>query len=151
MAKDPLFYRHNRERFAAALPDRTAALFFSGEGKHMCLDTDYRFMSDLNFFYMTGLEYPGYVLVIEKDGDDIRNTIYAPARDSMKERWKGKRLDFDVIASIAGLSADEILDLEKYEEREFELIKDTDIKIYLDNSSVMAKPFELKKIGRAHV
>ena len=76
----------------------------------MCLDTDYRFMSDLNFFYMTGLEYPGYVLVIEKDGDDIRNTIYAPVRDSMKERWKGKRLDFDVIASIAGLSADEVLE-----------------------------------------
>ena len=145
MAKDPLFYRHNRERFAAALPDRTAALFFSGEGKHMCLDTDYRFMSDLNFFYMTGLEYPGYVLVIEKDGDDIRNTIYAPARDSMKERWKGKRLDFDVIASIAGLSADEILDLEKYEEKEFELIRDREINICLDQSSVMTKPFELKK------
>ena len=35
--------------------------------------------------------------------------------------------------------------LEKYEEKEFELIKDADIRIYLDKTSVMNKPFELKK------
>jgi hypothetical protein len=31
MAMDSLFYKHNRERFAAALPDRTAALLFSAK------------------------------------------------------------------------------------------------------------------------
>ena len=138
-------YRCNRERFAAALQDRTAALLFSGEEKHMSRDSDYRFFADRNFFYLTGLDHPGFVLVIEKNGGIVSTHIYAPARDSMKERWHGKRMDHSEVAAAAGLSEDDVLDLEKYEEKEFELIKDTGIKIYLDCSSVMDKPFALKK------
>jgi Xaa-Pro aminopeptidase len=142
---EPSVYRCNRERFAAALQDRTAALLFSGEEKHMSRDSDYRFFADRNFFYLTGLERPGFVLVIEKNGGIVSTHIYAPARDSMKERWHGKRMDHSEVAAATGLSEEDVLDLEKYEEKEFELIKDTDIKIYLDCSSVMDKPFELKK------
>ena len=141
---DPSFYRHNRELFAAALPDRTAALLFSGDNKHMSLDTDYRFFVDRNFFYLTGLENPGFALVISKMNGEVSTFIYAPSRDSMKERWNGKRMDFADIAAIAGLDVSEVLDLEKYEEKEFELIKNEDINICLDCSSVMEKPFELK-------
>ena len=137
-------YKNNRERFAAALPDCTAALLFSGESKHMSGDTDYRFFVDRNFFYLTGLENPEYVLLIEKNDGIVSTKIYAPARDSMKERWHGKRLDFADIAEIAGINEEDVLDLEKYEEKEFELLKNEDIKIYLDKTSVMAKPFELK-------
>ena len=142
---EPSVYRCNRERFAAALQDRTAALLFSGEEKHMSRDSDYRFFADRNFFYLTGLERPGFVLVIEKNGGIVSTHIYAPARDSMKERWHGKRMDHSEVAAAAGLSEEDVLDLEKYEEKEFELIKDTGIKIYLDCSSVMDKPFALKK------
>lgn len=144
MLTDPSFYRKNRERFTAALPDCTAALFFSGLEKHMSSDTDYRFFADRNFFYMTGLERPGFVLVIEKGEDGVKTGIYAPARDSMKERWHGKRMDRSEIAAIAGLEPDQVFDLENYEEKEFELLRDTGIKIYLDSSSVMSKPAKLK-------
>ena len=139
------FYIKNRERFAAALPDRTAALLFSGEEKPMSLDSDYRFFADRNFFYLTGLERSGLILVIEKIDGAVSSKIYAPAHDSMKERWHGKRMDFSEIASIAGLDEEDILDLEKYEEKEFELISNTDINIFLDNSSVMDKPKDLRK------
>ena len=138
-------YRQNRERFAAALPDRTAALLFSGEQKHMSRDTDYRFFVDRNFFYLTGLECQGFILVIEKFDGKVTSSIYAPAHDSMKERWHGKRMDYSDIAEISGFSADDIFDLEKYEEKEFELIRNSDIGIFLDGTSVMEKPFELKK------
>ena len=138
------FFRNNRERFAAALPNRTAALLFSGEGKRMSSDSEYRFFADRNFYYLTGLENPGYVLLVEKDEDIAKFTVYAPARDSLKERWHGKRMDFSDIAVIAGVSPEEVCDLEKYEEKEFELIKNEDITIYLDNSSVMEKPYDLK-------
>ena len=141
---DPLIYRNNRERFAAALPDRTAALLFSGEGKRMSLDSEYRFFADRNFFYLTGLENPGLVLLITKMNGEASTVFYAPARNSMKERWQGKRMDFADIAAIAGLTEDCVLDLEKYEEKEFELIKNEEITVFLDSSSVMAKPFDLK-------
>ena len=142
---DPSFYTDNRERFAAALPDRTAALLFSGEEKQMSPDTNYRFFADRNFFYLTGLELPGFVLVLEKNDGITTSKIYAPAHDSMKERWHGKRMDFEQIAKISGLPEEDILDLEKYEEKEYELIKNTDINIFLDFSAVMAKPKEIRK------
>lgn len=141
---DPLIYKNNRAHFAAALQDRTAALFFSGEEKHMSSDTDYRFMSDRNFYYMTGLERPGFVLLIEKNHGQVSEKIFAPSRDSMKERWHGKRMNPSEIAEIAGMPVDDILDLEKYEEKEFELIKDRDVDVWLDMTSVMKKPFKLK-------
>ena len=141
---NPSFYRHNRELFAAALPDSTAALLFSGEGKRMSLDSEYRFLSDRNFFYLAGIENPGFALVISKINGEVSTNIYAPARDSMKERWNGKRMDFADIAAITGIDVSEVLDLEKYEEKEFELLKNEDINIYLDCSSVMEKPFDLK-------
>jgi len=141
---EPLVYKNNRERFAAALPDRTAALLFSGEGKKMSLDSEYRFFADRNFFYLTGLENPGLILVITKINDEVTTILYAPARNSLKERWQGKRMNFADLASVAGLPVDDVLDLEKYEEKEFELIKDEEINVYLDSSTVMSKPFELK-------
>ena len=137
-------YKNNRERFAAALPDCTAALLFSGESKHMSANTDYRFFVDRNFFYLTGLENAEYVLLIEKNNGIVSTRLYAPARDSMKERWHGKRQDFADIAAAAGLAAEEVLDLEKYEEKEFELIRNEEVKLYLDKTSVMAKPHELR-------
>lgn len=144
MATDPSIYRNNRERFAAALPDSTAALLFSGEEKHMSLDTDYRFFVDRNFFYLTGVERAGLVLLIEKNGGTASVKIFAPARDSLKERWHGKRMDYADIAAISGVAGEDVLDTEKYEEKEFELIKNTGIKVFLDKTSVMAKPSELK-------
>lgn len=140
----PEVFKTNRERFAAALPNRTAALLFSGEGKRMSLDSEYRFFADRNFYYLTGLENPGCVLLIEKDEDKVFTTVFAPARDSLKERWHGKRMDFADIASISGILPDEVCDLEKYEEKEFELIKNEEITIWLDSSSVKEKPSELK-------
>ena len=142
---DPSFYTDNRERLAAALPDRTAALLFSGEEKQMSSDSNYRFFADRNFFYLTGLELPGFVLVLEKNGGLVSTKIYAPAHDSMKERWHGKRMDFEEIAKIAGMPEEDILDLEKYEEKEYELIKNTDINIFLDFTTVMAKPKAIRK------
>ena len=53
-------------------------------------------------------------------------------------------MDFADIARTAGFDEKDVYDLEKYEEFEFEIIRNPDIKVYLDNSSVMEKPFELR-------
>jgi Xaa-Pro aminopeptidase len=54
-------------------------------------DSDYREHND--FFYLTGLEAPGalLVLVARKSGRD-QTVLYLPARDSIKEQWTGARL-----------------------------------------------------------
>ena len=59
------FFTDNRRRFADKLPDNTVVYLFAGEAKRMCGDTDYRFLPDRNFYYMTGLSRAGLILVIE--------------------------------------------------------------------------------------
>ena len=140
MTADPLFFKHNRERFAAALPDRTAALLFSGECKHMSLDEDYRFFADRNFFYLTGLERDGLVLVIEKFNGEAKSRVYAPAHDSMKERWRGKRMDFSEIAGISGLDISSVRDRDTFTDGVFKLASDNTLRFAVDGSSVMEGP-----------
>src|SRR5215212_604544 len=54
-------------------------------------DSDYRENND--FFYLTGLEAPGalLVLVARKSGPD-QTFLYLPARDTLHEKWTGPRL-----------------------------------------------------------
>jgi Xaa-Pro aminopeptidase len=54
-------------------------------------DSDYREHND--FFYLTGLEAPGalLVLVARKAGPD-QTFLYLPARDTVREKWTGSRL-----------------------------------------------------------
>ena len=66
MVTGPEFFQNNRKAFAEKLPDNTAAFLFSGEEKKMCADTEYRFLPDRNYFYLTGLEKPDLMLIIRK-------------------------------------------------------------------------------------
>ena len=137
MVTGPDFFRNNRKVFAEKLPDNTAAFLFSGEEKKMCADTSYRFLPDRNFFYLTGLERPDFILVIVKKDGVVSERIYVPVRDSAKERWTGKRLDFSTVAEISGLSEDLIRERETFADKVFKLASDNSLRFGVDGGSVM--------------
>ena len=97
------FFTDNRRRFADKLPDNTVVYLFAGEAKRMCGDTDYRFLPDRNFYYMTGLSRAGLIFVIEKKAGVTKDILYAPAHDKIAERWGGKRPDFEKLTAISGI------------------------------------------------
>ena len=135
MVTGPEFFQSNRKTFAEKLPDNTAAFIFSGEEKKMCSDTEYRFLPDRNFFYLTGLEKPDFILVIIRRDGTVSESIYAPVHDSLKERWTGKRMDFADIAKISGIEAENIRDRETFEDDVFKLASDNSIRFAVDGSS----------------
>ena len=137
MVMGPGFFQNNRKVFAEKLPDNTAAFVFSGEEKKMCADTEYRFLPDRNYFYLTGLEKPDFMLVILKKEGVVKEHLFAPEHDDLKERWTGKRMDFSKIAEISGISEDNIRPRENFADYVFNLASENSLRFGVDGSSVM--------------
>lgn len=148
MVTGPEFFRNNRIRFSEKLPDNTAAFLFSGEEKKMDSDTEYRFLPDRNFFYLTGLERPGLMLFILKKDGNVTEQIYAPDHDSMKERWTGKRMDYADIAGISGIPVESVLDSEISEDILYKYSSDAAIRPAVDGSSIMEAPRTVAEMSR---
>ena len=148
MVIGPEFFRSNRKVFSEKLPDNTAAFVFSGEEKKMCADTEYRFLSDRNFFYLTGLERPDFILVVVKKDGNVTERIFAPEHDPARERWTGKRMDFSEIARISGISKEQIKDRETFADEVFKLASDNSLRFGVDGNSIMQATREFAERSR---
>jgi Xaa-Pro aminopeptidase len=84
--EEPLVYRRRRERVRHSL-EGGVALLFGGDDER-----DYGglgvFRQDPTFFYLTGVELPGAVLMLEPSGE----TLFLPERRPSVEAWFGPRL-----------------------------------------------------------
>ena len=119
------------------VPQGTAVLIYAGKSRPMSQDTDYRFLVDRNFYYLTGIEIQDCKLVMVKGDDDVATVkLFAPEHNELKERWTGKRMDYEKIAAISLIPEENILPLEEFEEYLYEL-KQNGAKLASDGTSIM--------------
>lgn len=85
------FYQGNRQRLYDSLPDHTLLLLFSGSSIRKTADENYPFYADRSFLYLTGIGQEHTVLMAEKDGEEVQETLYILPPDMLAERWTGKR------------------------------------------------------------
>ena len=83
-------YQKRRRAVIETLEDQSALYLFSGQLKQRTLDNDYPFCVNRNFFYLTGLDEPEYVLQITKLGGESQQTLYIPRPDPYTELYHGK-------------------------------------------------------------
>ncbi|SCW52587.1 Xaa-Pro aminopeptidase [Ruminococcaceae bacterium YRB3002] len=129
-----------REKFGSELPDNMAVYLYAGESRQMSQDDDYPFLVDRNFYYLTGLELEGLILVIIKEDGALSAKLYAFPHDDHAERWHGKRPDFAGLASISGLDEADITDMESFEEDSYSVLRNPKFRIGIDGSSIMNGP-----------
>ncbi|HAQ41574.1 MAG TPA: Xaa-Pro aminopeptidase [Clostridiales bacterium] len=87
MNKD--FFISNRKKFAERMEDYSTAVFFSGKAPRESADQEYEFSVDRNFFYLTGIDREDMVLLINKIGGIVTETLYIPPVDEYFEKWFG--------------------------------------------------------------
>lgn len=85
------FYQGNRQRLYDSLPDHTLLLLFSGSSIRKTADENYPFYADRSFLYLTSIGQEHTVLMAEKDGEEVQETLYILPPDMLAERWTGKR------------------------------------------------------------
>jgi Xaa-Pro aminopeptidase len=90
---DTDYFFQNRLKFMENLGDDTITVLFSGTPKRKSADLNYPFYANRNFYYLTGIEEEGAVLIIKKHRRKIvRLILFIRAGDPLAERWTGKRL-----------------------------------------------------------
>jgi Xaa-Pro aminopeptidase len=91
------FFSGNRQKLLA---ETTADLMvFSANGlMQRSADTTFPFRQDSNFWYLTGIEEPDYILVITSE----RTFLIAPPRSEHRDLWDGK-VDTEVLLQLSGI------------------------------------------------
>ena len=136
MALDKSFYINKRIELMSRLPVGAAVILFSGSSRPMSQDTDYRFLPDRNFYYLTGLEFENGRLIIVNKGDTTVTKLFAPGKDEMVERWHGKRMSFEKISEISGIPVECIFKTEDFDEALYDIEK-MGYKLASDGTSIM--------------
>ena len=111
---DASFYRENRKALLDFLPDRSAAVLFSGNAPRQSADAYYPFFCSRNFLYLTGVDFAGFVLFLKKNGGAVSETLYILPHDLLKERWTGRRPTAQEAAAQSGI--EDIRYVEGFEE-----------------------------------
>ncbi|MCJ7836588.1 aminopeptidase P N-terminal domain-containing protein [Cuneatibacter sp. NSJ-177] len=94
----------NRRRFFDRMEDCSAAVFFSG---HYRRDTNdqlaYPFSVDRNFYYFTGIDRDGFLLILWKYGSQTTAQLFIPPVDAHYEKWQARMLRLKEAAEISGI------------------------------------------------
>lgn len=86
------FYVGNRQKLYESLPENTLAIVFSGRAIRKTVDENYPFYANRNFLYLTGIEKEDFVLLAEKEGGAVKETLFILPPDAHAERWTGVRM-----------------------------------------------------------
>ena len=128
------FRIRTREKFISLLPESSVCVIFSGSPKQVTSDDEYRFFADLNFRYLTGLDREDMIYVVRKKEGLAQEMIFAPEKDSLQERWHGKRLSDDEIRDITGI--DKVMAYDDFKAWLVDTMSEDGIKIVTDLTSV---------------
>ena len=101
------FHKDRRDNVKSMMPENSMAVFFSNPVRNRANDVNYHYHQDPNFYYLTGLKEPNSVLLLFSESQSKNNSnydeiIFVQFRDSVRERWDGKRLGVKGVKSKLG-------------------------------------------------
>jgi len=125
------FFRKNREKIAQQMEKDSLLILFAGKPPHFSADEYYHFAPNRNFYYLTGVEEDQTVLLVEKRGNAIAETLFIQKSDPDEERWAGKSMTEEEAKNRSGI--ERIMFLDRLESYFADLLNSYDFRIlYLD-------------------
>jgi intermediate cleaving peptidase 55 len=110
-------YHHRRAALARKLPRSSIAILAAADVKYRSGAVFYEFHQDSNFFYLTGLNEPEAVAIIEKGTSDVEYTfhLFVRPKDAKAEQWDGARSGVQAAQDV--FNADEAWSVEEVSRR----------------------------------
>lgn len=96
-------YTARRKRLAEKLEPGCPMLLFSGQPLPQWNEIDYPFEVDRNFYYLTGIDVPGCILVMMKSGPALMEQLYVPHSSSYDKIYFGPEKQPDYYAELSGV------------------------------------------------
>ncbi len=85
-------YKENRKKLMDQLDNGEAAIFFSGTAPTSTADSFYEFRADKSFYYFTGITREGFILLMHKFNDEVKETLFIKEPNYDLEKWYGRYL-----------------------------------------------------------
>lgn len=102
-----------RNAIASAMKDKSILILFGAEPKVYTGDVNYPLRQENNLYYLSALKKEGSALVIVKDGKNINEAVFLPARDPAQEIWTGKMYSRADAEKLSGIKT--ILDASEFQ------------------------------------
>ncbi len=120
------FFKRNRERLAAQLPDNSLVVLFSADEFPRNGDQFFRFRQNSDFFYLTGIDQEESVFFLKKERADSNPhcALFIKKTDKNQVIWYGKKYTLNDAAKISGI--DEVFWLDELEKETENFMKNTD-------------------------
>jgi Xaa-Pro aminopeptidase len=106
-------FLQRREKLFSKMLDNSASIFFAGVTKTANEDAELPFVVNKNFYYLTGIDQPGSVLLLVKGLGENKTYLFIDEYNAVKEKWTGKKLtpaEASEISSISNISSNATLD-----------------------------------------
>ncbi|MDO4536125.1 MAG: aminopeptidase P family protein [Clostridium perfringens] len=100
----------NRDNLANLLENNSLVILFAGEAIFKSADEKYPFTPNRNFYYLTGINEEQHILVMEKQNDELFETMYILRPDEMQEKWTGKTIRDYEAREVSGIEEVKYLD-----------------------------------------
>ena len=97
------------------------AVFASAPTSLMHHDVDHVFRQDSDFYYLTGFDEPGAVLVLAPHHEEHQVILFVRPKDKDKETWSGRRLGVD--AAKEQLGVDTVFPIQELNEQLLNYLK----------------------------
>jgi Xaa-Pro aminopeptidase len=104
------FFVGNRKRIADKLKPDSLMVLFAGKAPHLSSDMFYPFEVNRNFYYLTGIDQEESVLLVEKNGSDVTETLFIQKSNFEVEKWTGTVLSEEEAEEISGIKTISFID-----------------------------------------
>jgi Xaa-Pro aminopeptidase len=124
-------FKNNRNKLIEKLEDKSICILYSGALKQMSGDESYPFKVNTNFYYVTGIDQDNVYLVICKNKNVIKESLYIAENDKTLIKWIGASLYPEEAKEISGI--EDIHFINEFDDDIKKLIKQKSYKnVYLD-------------------
>lgn len=125
------FFENNRKKLIEEVEDNSIIVLFAGNAPKKSGDENYKFTPNRNFYYFTGIDEEGPILIISKIKGIISERLFIKEIDEEKERWVGKSIRSNEAEEISGVKyIDYLVNFYDYLNRVFS--ETEEINLYLD-------------------
>lgn len=102
-------YISRRKELFEKLNNNSMAILHSGFHQFKSADSEYPFVVNNNFYYLTGIDQTDVTLVVGKFNGEYREWLFLDEIDEVMAKWVGRTLYKEEAANISGILTDNIL------------------------------------------
>lgn len=138
------FFKNNRQKLIEEIEDNSIIVLFAGNAPKKSGDENYPFTPNRNFYYFTGINEEGPILILSKIKGIVNERLFIKEIDEERERWVGKSIRSNEAEEISAVkNIDYLGNFKEYLNRVFS--ESEEINLYLDMERDSF--YELETIG----